>query len=312
MAIATYISDLLYRYECVIVPGFGAFITQYHSAQINADTHELFPPQKTLSFNGQLTRNDGLLANHMVEMEKITYVEALEKLEVFVQELQGLLNSRQQINLPNLGTFTLAQEDKLQFEPAAKMNYLKEAFGLAHFTSQPVAREVYKQKVIALEERAPIALTPERRASRPYIKYAAIGLLALGLSGFTGLNIYSGQVNEHNLAEQQKANTLLESQIQQATFIIDNPLPAVTLKVSKQSGNFHVVAGAYRMEENAEKKVQELKELGYKARRLGENRYGLHQVVYSSYESRNDALKALWSIKRSTNGGAWLLVQEIQ
>ena len=110
----------------------------------------------------------------------------------------------------------------------------------------------------------------------------------------------------------EKANTLLESQIQQATFIIDNPLPAVTLKVSKQSGNFHVVAGAYRMEENAEKKVQELKELGYKARRLGENRYGLHQVVYSSYESRNDALKALWSIKRSTNGGAWLLVQEIQ
>src|SRR5690606_3615535 len=105
MAIATYISDLLYRYECVIVPGFGAFITQYHSAQINADTHELFPPQKTLSFNGQLTRNDGLLANHMVEMEKITYVEALEKLEVFVQELQGLLNSKQQINLPNLGTF---------------------------------------------------------------------------------------------------------------------------------------------------------------------------------------------------------------
>ena len=311
MAIATYISDLLYRYECVIVPGFGAFITQYHSAHIDSETNQLFPPQKTLSFNGQLTKNDGLLANHIVEVEKITYGAALEKLEVFVQELQGLLDNKQQVNLKNIGTFALTREDKLQFEPAAKMNYLKEAFGLAKFTSQPVSREVYKQKVVALEEKAPIALTPERRASRPYLKYAAVGLLAIGLSGFTGLNIYKSQVNEHNLAEMQKANTILESQIQEATFIIDNPLPSVTLKVSKQSGNFHIVAGAFRMEENAEKKVQELKELGYKARRLGENRYGLHQVVYSSYESRNDALKALWDIKRSLNSGAWLLVQEL-
>ena len=31
MQLATYISDLLYRYECVIIPGFGAFLTQYQS-----------------------------------------------------------------------------------------------------------------------------------------------------------------------------------------------------------------------------------------------------------------------------------------
>lgn len=311
MAIATYISDLLYRYECVIVPGFGAFITQYSSARIDAESSELFPPEKRLSFNGQLTKNDGLLANHLVEVEKITYAEALEKLNVFVQDLQGLLVKNQNVHLTNIGDFSLSQEEKLQFEPAAKMNYLKEAFGLSSFTSREIAREAYKQKVVALEEKAPIAFTPERRAARPYLKYAAIGLLAIGLSGFTGLNIYSSQVNEHNLAEQQKANTLLESQIQQATFIINNPLPAVTLKVSKQSGNFHVVAGAFRMEENAEKKVQELKDLGYKARRLDENRYGLHQVVYSSYEKRSDAVKELWNIKKTLNNGAWLLVQEL-
>ena|SRR5690606_26976422 len=312
MAIATYISDLLYRYECVIVPGFGAFITQYSSARIDAETNNFFPPQKKVSFNAQLRKNDGLLVNHIAEMEKISYNAALEKLNVFVQDLQGLLDKKQQVNLPKIGTFSLSEEDKLQFEPAAKMNYLKDAFGLSSFSSGQVARESYKQQAAALEEKAPIAFTPERRNSRPYLKYAAIGIIALGLSGFTGLNIYSSQVNEHNLAQQQKAHTLLENQIQQATFVIDNPLPSVTLKVSKQSGNFHIIAGAFRMEENAEKKVEELKEMGYKARRLGENRYGLHQVVYSSYETRGEALKALWAIKKSTNQGAWLLVQEIQ
>ncbi len=312
MAIATYISDLLYRYECVIVPGFGAFITQYSSACIDAETNNFFPPQKKVSFNAQLSKNDGLLANHIVEVEKISYSAALEKLNIFVQDLQGLLDKKQQVNLPKIGTFSLSQEDKLQFEPAAKTNFLKESFGLSTVSSAQVTREVYKEQVAVLEKKAPIAFTPETRKSKSYLKYAAIGIVALGLSGFTGLNIYSSQVNEHNLAQQQKAHTLLENQIQQATFVIDNPLPSVTLKVSKQSGNFHIIAGAFRMEENAEKKVEELKEKGYKARRLGENRYGLHQVVYSSYETRSDALKALWDIKKTTNSGAWLLVQEIQ
>ena len=70
MQITTYINDLLYRYECVIIPGFGALLTQYHSARIDSDTHVLFPPSKTLSFNRQLQTNDGLLANHIASVEK--------------------------------------------------------------------------------------------------------------------------------------------------------------------------------------------------------------------------------------------------
>ena len=311
MAIATYISDLLYRYECVIVPGFGAFITQYHSARIDTETNQLYPPQKTISFNSQLVKNDGLLANHIAQVENITYAAALDKLNVFVQELQTILDRKQQVELHNIGMLSLSNEEKLQFEPLVKVNYLKEAFGLTSLTSEQILRENYKKQAVALEEKAPIAFTPERRSSRPYLKYAAIGLLALGLSGFTGLNIYQSQVNEHNLVELKKANSLLENQIQEATFIINNPLPAVTLKVSKQSGNFHIIAGAFRMEENAEKKVEELKQQGYKARRLEQSRYGLHEVVYSSHESRREALKALWAIKRSANPNAWLLVKEI-
>ena len=37
MQITTYINDLLYRYECVIIPGFGALLTQYQSAKIDGE-----------------------------------------------------------------------------------------------------------------------------------------------------------------------------------------------------------------------------------------------------------------------------------
>jgi len=111
---------------------------------------------------------------------------------------------------------------------------------------------------------------------------------------------------------QEEANKEIDSKIQEATFIIDNPLPSITLNVTKQSGNFHVVAGAFRVEENCDKKLKELRELGYNARKIGANKYGLHQVVYSSYESRSEAQKELYSIRRNHNRDAWLLVQKLK
>ncbi len=312
MAVANYIHDLLYRYECVILPGFGAFITQQHSARIHQATSEFYPPKKTVSFNSQLTKNDGLLANHIVEVEKLSYQEALEKLDVFVKDLENVLHENQMVNFEKIGTFKLTEGDKLQFEPAAQTNYMKAAFGLAPFATSEVLRETYKKQAIALEEKTAVAFTPEKRSSSNWLKYAAVGILALGLSGAAGMNFYSNQVTEHNLAEQQKAASQLESQIQQATFVIDNPLPAITLKVSKQTGNYHVVAGAFRLEENAVAKVEQLKAEGYKARKIEANKFGLHQVLYSSHETRREAINALNAVKRNSNPGAWLLVQELK
>lgn len=310
MAVANYIHELLYRYECVILPGFGAFITQHHSARIHPTTNQFYPPRKTVSFNRQLVKNDGLLANHIVEVENISYAIAVEKLHSYVEDLNSVLQENRTVNLEKIGSFTLTEGEKLQFEPLAEINYLKEAFGLSDFNSGEILRETYKKQATEVEEKAPVAFTPERRSSGSWLKYAAVGLLTLGLGGAAGMNFYSNQIKEHNLAEQQKAATQLENQIQQATFVISSPLPAITLKVAKQSGKYHIVAGAFRMEENADKKVQQLKAEGYKARQIGANRFGLHQVVYSSHENRLEALRTLREIKNS-NPGAWLLVQEL-
>jgi len=310
MTIATYISDLLYRYECVILPEFGAFLSQKVSAEFNENTHNFHPPKKQISFNSQLTKNDGLLANYIAEVEGLGYRQSVYKVEEYVQQLQLQLEKERNFTIENIGSFQLNIEGKLQFEPLASSNFLADAFGLDAIPALSVSREVLKQQVADLEEKAPILFTPERRNSVPYLKYAAIGLLALGLSGFTGLKLYSDQVSNHNIAEQQTAESQLQQRIQEATFIIDNPLPEITFTVTNQSGNYHIVAGAFRVEENAHQKVEELRTDGYKARYIGENKYGLHQVVYSSYKTRRDAINALYSIQK-TNEGSWLLVQEL-
>tara|TARA_R110000850_G_scaffold271031_2_gene404868 strand:- start:263306 stop:264232 length:927 start_codon:yes stop_codon:yes gene_type:complete len=308
MAITKYINDLLYRYECVIIPGFGAFLTQNNPAHIDTSTHTFYPPSKTLSFNKQLQTNDGLLANHIAKAESCSYESALLKLRNEVKTLKIALESGSPVSFENIGSLQQKPNLQLIFSPDASSNFLTEAFGLSSFVSAAVSRKVVTEQ----EEKPVLLFTPEKRGATPYIKYAAIGLLALGLSSFGGLFIYNNQVQEHNFVEKQKATTQLENQIQQATFLVNNPLPSLTVSVKTPAGKYHVIAGAFRMEENADTKINQLKEKGYPARAIGVNKYGLHQVVYDSFQEREEALATLRRVQSTENQDAWLLIQELE
>ncbi len=311
MRLETYISDLLYRYECVTVPNFGAFLTQAISANVNETTNAFYPPKKVVSFNEQLQNNDGLLANYIAEIEKIPYETAVKKITKRTKSLKSYLIQGETLTFENIGEMLLNQEGKILFEPVDHLNYLTDAFGLSQFVSPSVTREIYKEEVEELEKVIPIAFTPETRKARPYLKYAAIALIALTIGGFAASKYYVGQIESHNQLAQEDAQEQLEQRIQQATFVIDNPLPAIALNVEKQSGRYHIVAGAFRVEANSDKKVGQLQRKGYNARKIGKNKYGLHQVVYSSYENRSGALKALRQIRYNHNRDAWLLVKQL-
>ena len=73
MNIANYISDLLYRYNCIIIPNFGGFVTNKISAKIDEASNMLYPPKKQITFNSHLKENDGLLANYIATSENISF-----------------------------------------------------------------------------------------------------------------------------------------------------------------------------------------------------------------------------------------------
>lgn len=310
MRLENYISDLLYRYECVTIPGLGAFLSHKVSAHINSENNTFFPPAKRLSFNAQLRDNDGLLANYIAKAEEISYTDALKRIQSYTHTLHGQLNEVQAVELKNIGSLSRNEAGKIVFEPNKQTNYLTESFGLTSYTGQPISREIYKEQVETLEEKAAITLTPEKRQAPAWIRYAAIGLLAIGITGTLGY-FHLENVESHNFAQKQKAQNELETKIQQATFTINNPLPAITINAFKPQGKYHIIAGAFRVEENAQTRVQELRNLGFKARQIGQNKYGLHQVVYGSYTDRVEALKALRSVRQTDNKSAWMLVQEL-
>jgi nucleoid DNA-binding protein len=310
MQLETYISDLLYRYECVTIPEFGAFLTQRTSATIEETTNTFYPPKKTVSFNEQIQKNDGLLAHYISDVEKIPFEVANEKIAKRVTIIKSYLTQGETITFKNIGEITFNKEGKILFEPIYNLNYLTDSFGLSQLVSPAVSREVYKKEVEAIEKVIPLTITPEKRKSRPYLKYAAVGLIALTLGGFTASNYYVNQIEKHNQMAQKEASQQLDAKIQQATFNL-NPLPAITLHVTKQSGNYHVIAGAFRVADNCELIISQLKEQGFNARTIGVNKYGLHEVVYGSYETGEEALKVLHDVRKTHNQDAWLLVKEL-
>jgi len=311
MQLSQYISDLLYRYECVTLPNFGAFLSHPISARINEGTSSFYPPQKQLSFNVQLKSNDGLLASYISDVENISFEVATRKIENQVSKLKLRLEKGETVEFKHIGELISSDEGNLSFIPLDNLNYMTEAFGLASFVSPSVERQAHQEVVQKLESRGAIALTPKRRKSALYMKYAAIAVLALGLAGSIGSNLYLTQIEVQNNLALDTANTTLDNKIQEATFVIDNPLPAVMVNLKKQNGNFHIVAGAFRVKANSEKKLQQLKTLGFSARLIGVNRYGLHQVVYESFETRKDAERALFKIRKTQDRAAWLLIHNI-
>ncbi|MDP3353623.1 MAG: SPOR domain-containing protein [Flavobacteriaceae bacterium] len=331
MKLENYISDLLYRYECVIVPDFGGFITTEYGSRINYNNHHFYPPYKKLSFNAYLKSNDGLLVNYIASVDQISFEDATKWLKETVIVWNEKVE-REELYLSKIGTFQNNLEGKLQFEPDMVENYLTSSFGLSSIISKSIEREVVKviqkkgvvKPLPILEKETEISLSvaatskqkaigkkanPILRVLPEITKYAAAAAIAVTLFGL-GNNFYQQKLQEEFIVATQQHQQQTEQNIQEATFIISNPLPTITLHVETASKNFHVIAGAFRNVENAEKQVVQLKKMGYDAHIIGINKWDLTQVAYESYSSMEEATKALTHILNKENEDAWVLVTE--
>ncbi|TAF11767.1 MAG: SPOR domain-containing protein [Flavobacteriia bacterium] len=309
MQIEKHISDLLYRYQCVTVPGFGAFLTETVSAHVTGSASSFFPPKKVVSFNANVKNNDGLLANHVALQEKMSYELAVIKINDVVNEWTYLLQNRNHLVLKNIGEISVNNEMNWVFEPTNTVNYLTDSFGLTPFVSPEITREVLKKEVEALEEKAPIIFTPERKKDYSYLKYAAVFVVMLGVGGFGYKSYYDQQITNETLLVEKNVQEKVQQQIQEATFMLSNPIPSVELAIVEEKMPYHLVAGAYRSKENANKAIAELNAAGFEnAKMLPLNKYKLYPVVYGSFKTLNEAQSERRAIQKSHNAEAWLLI----
>lgn len=170
-----HISNLLYQHECVVVKDFGAFLTRYFPAEVNAATHMFRPPSRRVAFNGSIRENDGLLAKHIATVEGVSYEQALQSIEISVRSWQRILRSGKKVNLHRVGRLFLDEAGQLQFNPAHDINYHIQSYGLNIFRATPMEREQKIKKSVnrAIENKKSSNKNPTT-ARKNYLRWAAI------------------------------------------------------------------------------------------------------------------------------------------
>src|SRR5690606_19708268 len=261
MMIEKHISALLYRYQCVTVPGFGAFITETVSARYNETSNTFAPPKKTILFNSLLQQNDGLLANHIALEEQISFNEAVVLILDQISLWKANLNSKEIVYLKNIGELSLNSEQKIQFEPVGSTNYLTSSFGLTAVMATALTREQQPTEVKVIE----LSTATKNKPRLQWMRYAAAVVAAVGL--YSSVSTYQEYevYQQKKLAVEKDVQNQIEQKLQQATFVIEAPqiIKEKVAEVTKPNKPFHIVAGAFKTEAKAQILTDELKAKGY-------------------------------------------------
>lgn len=309
MIIEKHISALLYRYQCVTVPGFGAFITETVSARYNETSNTFAPPKKTILFNSLLQQNDGLLANHIALEEQISFNEAVVLIQDQISLWKEELGNKKVVYLKNIGELSLNSEQKIQFEPVGSTNYLTSSFGLTAVMATALTREQQAEtKVIEL------ATATKNKPRLQWMRYAAAVVAAVGL--YSSVSTYQEYevYQQKKLAVEKDVQNQIEQKLQQATFVIEAPtvikekIAEVTTKTEQKP--FHIVAGAFKTEAKAQILTNELKAKGYaNAKYLTTSKHNMRPVVYNSYATQEEAQADLRQIHEKLNKDAWIFIE---
>jgi len=149
--ISGYIREMLFRHDCVIIPGFGAFIGNYFPARTDRREGLFQPPSRKITFNRHLTGNDGRLIGHISSALGTGYGEARDIVLEWADDLRRKIMAGNPVPIDHLGTFSLNYEGAIIFDPDTTVNYLLSSYGLSAYHRQPV--KGYDVRKMALEKR---------------------------------------------------------------------------------------------------------------------------------------------------------------
>lgn len=178
-SISQHICYLLRHHDCVVLPGWGAFVAQRCPAVIDVESDTIYPPRRVLGFNAAITHDDGLIASSVVRREGISYEAALQRVSEVVDTLRRQIAVDRECHIAGIGSFHMTDDDVCVFEPSDSNIVALPSSVLPVVSVRPVL-EVAKTQA---EERDMLPAAGSRPFSRNWMKIAAslVALICLGI-----------------------------------------------------------------------------------------------------------------------------------
>jgi cell division septation protein DedD len=326
-----HIYQLLLDNDCVVVPGLGGFICQYHPATVDLQRGLMRPPGRSIAFNKALQQNDGLLIQHISVTETLKFKEAEEKVRAYVAVCNQRLHQHGSILMPNIGRLYMDELKHIQFAPSADLLPLEDAFGFTSVSVQPITRlkdavtagEKVEAKVVGLQS------TSERITQKSWPYWVAASVAAVFLSATLWINGTQPGISEYVMAgfspvaavvEQEQSLPKAQVEKPVETYVAqpaevpstdavssDNQTATPVIETVAPTGDlqsFTIVVGAYKGPLTAGRYAEELKTKGYNAEVIDPgNNLWLKVVIHVQAV---DDVSALRSIRSEVEPQAWL------
>jgi nucleoid DNA-binding protein len=324
------IQELLVAHNCVIIPGFGAFIGNYKPADVRLYEHKIYPPSKNIAFNRTLQVNDGLLVSAVVQQFSVSYQEAEQMVTAFSKECMESLSQNKALILKDIGKFTFDEQQQLQFQPFFTRNYNAASLGLDRLEITPIQR--LKDIESELQENYQRVLHPEkmedavapRRKSKLSYSIAAVLASALVISSLAW-NIHTSHPNQSSsalipvpepvktdVAVSDKAEVvpaetelnIAEESVAELPVAEPSAVAAKLPVLTAVSGKSYIVVGAFFDAKHAEKVKMLAESKGYQAVITLDYNDLIYRV---SVETENEGVDTvLYDVKTTINQRAWV------
>jgi len=328
-SIPFHIAYLLTEHECVIVPGFGAFVVSPSDREKAKRWGILSPSAKFLGFNSEIKHNDGLLANSIIKEKKCSYKEANSLIEKYVIDISHSLDEEKTICFPWVGNLYL-KDNKLLFQPERTLSCNAFNYGLAGFSMSSV-KDIQQQENIA-----PKNFSSEKKdkevvwipVSRKFITYTGSVAAALIAMCIIPTPLNNGHFNPapaqfasvFRFSTQNEAGEkmdTLKTSVQMPVAVIATPLkksdqlPETVNPPKANAIHYYIIIASLPNLDSAKKTLTEFQSKGFQnAAILSAD--GRHRIYTNRFEDKPEAEKFLLQFRKDypAQANAWLLKQK--
>jgi hypothetical protein len=303
--IKAFIRELLFVHDCVIVPGFGGFIGNFSPAHADESSGTFYPPVRKISFNSNLSHNDGLLFGKISQASGVNYGDSRNMVEEFVKEIKRRLEKGEMVEFDHIGTFVYNRENNILFEPEPNINYHAGSYGLESFQWQPAREYDVRRRVTRHISREPKVIASRKNLWRAAV---LIPVLALLIAVPLKTDLFKTRVEATSL------NPLVTAEFENNKKAIDEAaiiVPDTSIPVKPETPPepveevlYTIITGSFKSEGNALSHVEILKADGYEPE-VHQASNGFYRVTAMTCTSKETALSTRDSISKKFPG-TWI------
>jgi hypothetical protein len=223
---------------------------------------------KSISFNRNLTHNDGLLTGTISDRFKIGYDESGMMVSEFASEIRRKIERGEKLIFDHIGSLVRNSEGNILFEPDKDTNYLLGSYGLDSFQCFPLEGYDARRRLVSRIDKGPVRQVATGkilwRAAVIIPLLAALVAFPLRTDRLT-TKLETGSLNPLVTAEFENNRRAVDENIAASELVLSEipptesteSSPVITEAVPEpivqpvSEGPYHIITGSFQSEENA-------------------------------------------------------------